>query len=238
VEGKAAPGREIIVVASRMDLDDVSGRVLFPTPQVAPWLPFVRFAETVTTGRGNDSDVHSHRAEEVLNYVLEGRVEYVDDLDHHSVLDRGAVALFTARAEAHHNLLARPDPRSRWVSIVVAAPGTTPGPPHRVQIGTVPSPHVPADGVVERHLVGREAGVASPVGLECVEIEFLGDGRCACPVGTGRRAVAYPVEGGATVDGRTVAAGSGALIEDGSEVSVEARAGTRVLLASAPRSAA
>jgi redox-sensitive bicupin YhaK (pirin superfamily) len=230
-----APGHEIVVIASHTDLEDVSGRVLFPTPRVGPFLPFVRFAETLATGRGDESGGHVHRREEVFNYIVEGRVEYTDDLDRRSVLEPGTVALLSAREEAHHNLTARPDPRARWLSVVAEVPATASGPAHRVQFA-MPTPSVPPGGeVVERQLVGRRASVRSVAGLKCVAIEFVRDGRCVCPLGSGRRAVAYTYEGAATLDGGVVPAGSGALIDDRSELSVEARAGARVLLASVPR---
>ena len=228
--------REWRVVASRMDLEDVSGRVLFPTPRVGPWIPFVRFAETVTTGAGDDSEGHSHKREEVLNYIVEGRVEYEDDVRRRSVLEQGAVVLLTAREEAHHNLMTRPSPRSRWLSVIVRVPTNLGGAPHAVQIATAPTPHQPEGGPVERRLVGRGAPIVSASGLECVDLEFSEKGRCRCPVGDGRRAVAYAYDGSGSVDGQVVEAGAGALIEDVNEVTVEAGAGTRVFLASAPRS--
>jgi len=235
----ARPGearREIVVVASRMELDDVSGRVLFPAPQMGPWLPFVRFAETLTTGTGDAADSHAHRAEEVMSYVVEGRVEYVDDREQSTLLDPGAVVLLTAREESRHNLIARPHPRARWLSTIVRAPPAPGEPGRRVQVGTARSPAPSADGVVERRLVGPGAPVDSAVGLECADLEFLRPGRCTCRLGPERRAVAYVYEGSAAVDGRPVATGSGALIERMEAVAVEATAGTRLLLASAPRS--
>lgn len=235
MKGVGEPPREWQVVASRMDLEDVSGRVLFPTPRVGPWVPFVRFAETVTTGHDDDSEGHSHKGEEVLNYIVEGRVDYEDDVGRRTVLDRGAVVLLTAREEAHHNVRANPAPRSRWLSVIVRVPPVAGGVPHAVQVATAAVPPRSGGGAIERPLVGRGAPVVSAAGLECVDLEFPDAGRCICPVGKGRRAVAYAYEGSASIDGHLVEAGAGALLEGVDEVAVQATSGSRVILASAPR---
>jgi len=228
------PERELRVVASRMELDDVSGRVLFPTPAQGPWIPFVRFAETVATGGDIDAEGHPHRQEEVMNYLLEGRVEYEDDVGHRSVLEPGTVVLFTAREEARHNLIPNQTPRARWLSVLVRCPPTAGGPPHRVQIAPVPVPVRPGEGTLERPLIGPEAPLASSAGLECVDIEFRATGRCVCPVGRERRAVAYVYDGSGWVDDQPLDAGAGALLENAVEVTLRGESGTRVLLATAP----
>lgn len=229
------PRRELRVVSSQIELEDISGRVLFPTPTQGPWIPFVRFAETVATGGEGDTGGHAHRGEEVMNYILDGPVEYQDDRGHRSVLERGAVVLLTAIEKSHHNLVPKSATRSRWLSVVVQCPVVRGAPPHRVQIAPGPIPARPGDGTLERRLVGREAPVVSASGLECVDIEFARDGRCVCPVGTDRRAVAYVYEGSGQVDDLPVGAGAGALLENAADVSFRAGLGTRVLLASAPR---
>ncbi len=224
------------VVSSHVDLEDVTGRVLFPTPLVGPWIPFERFAETVRTGSGDVSEGHSHRAEEVMSYIVEGPVEYEDDVGRHSLLDTGAVALLTARDEAHHNLMAKPAPRSRWLSVLVRYPSDLEGPPHRVQIARGNLPVRSGAGTIERLLVGPEAAIDSASGLTCVDLEFRKAARCVCPVGVERRAIAYTYEGSVTVGDQLVEVGAAALLDGVREASFAAKPGSRVLLASAPRS--
>jgi redox-sensitive bicupin YhaK (pirin superfamily) len=235
LSGTQEAARELRVVASRIELDDISGSVLFPTPAQGPWLPFVRFAVTISTGGGDDPAGHSHRGEEVMNYILEGHVGYEDDVGHDSVLERGAVVLLTAREEAHHNLMQKQGSRSRWLSVVVRCPPTMGGPAHQVHIAPGPIPALAGDVTAERRLVGPDAPVASSSGFECIDIEFRKDGLSAFPVGRERRAVAYTLEGSGLVDGQGVGAGAGALIENATEVSIRAASGTRILLASMPR---
>jgi|HubBroStandDraft_1064217.scaffolds.fasta_scaffold133404_2 redox-sensitive bicupin YhaK (pirin superfamily) len=229
-----APSRELRVVASHIDLEDVSGRVLFPTPAQGPWMPFARFAETVSTGGRTDTETHSHLREEVANYVLEGRVEYEDDLGRRSILEPGTVALFTARDEARHNLVPNLSPRARWCSVIVRCPPTTTGPSHRVQIAPAPGPVPGADGIIQRPLVGLDAPVASSCGLECLDLQFSGPGRWVGPLGRKRRAVAYVLDGRSRIDDHPVDAGAGALIESAMELLVVAEAPARLLIASAP----
>ncbi|MCI4357461.1 MAG: pirin family protein [Thermoplasmata archaeon] len=226
--------RELRVVSSQMDLDDVSGRTLFPSPNQGPWMPFVRVAETTISRQVGVSEGHDHRAEEVLNYVIEGRVEHEDDEGVTSLLEAGMVSLLTARLVGHHNLTAKTPPRARWLSVTVQCPPTAGGPPHLVQRARGPVPTRAGEGCTERHLVGRGGAVASGSGLDCVEFEFGAAGQCVCRVGRERRAVAYVFEGTAWISDQLVDAGAGALLEGVAEVSLRAKAGTRVLLASAP----
>jgi quercetin 2,3-dioxygenase len=220
-----------------MDLDDVSGRVLFPSPVQGPWLPFLRFAETATTGAQDDSGVHSHQGEEVLNYILEGRVEYEDDVGQRSLLDPGAIVLLTARTEAHHNLTAKPPPRSRWLSVVVQYPLGVGAARHPVQIASKPNASRESEGSVERRLVGPGAPIASASGLECLEIQFREAGQCVCPIGPERRAVAYLFEGSGSIDGLRVDAGAGVLTENSRELEFRCTSASRLFIVTASRTA-
>jgi redox-sensitive bicupin YhaK (pirin superfamily) len=226
--------RELRVVSSQIDLEDVSGRVLFPTPSQGPWMPFARVAETTIHRPAGASEGHGHREEEVLNYVVEGRVEHEDDTGVKSVLEAGSVSLLTAPVEGDHNLMAKTPPRARWLSVAVRCPPLPGAPPHLVQIARGPLPTRLGEVTTERHLVGPGGAVASSAGLECVEVEFRGDGQCVCPIGQQRRAVAYLFEGAAWIGEQRVDAGSGALLEGAAELAFRGTAGARILLASAP----
>ena len=226
--------REWKVVASRMELEDVSGRVLFPSLAQGAWTPFVRFAETVTTGGEREGEGHSHRHEEVLGYVLEGHVDHEDGAGHRTALGPGAAVLFTAPEEARHNLVPRSTARARWLSVVVQCPPTLGAPGPRVQVAPGPFPTRAGEGTVERHLVGPGGPITSSAGFECTEVEFRTPGRCVCPVGQDRRTVAYVFEGTGSVDGQPLENGTGALLEAVADVALRGEAGTRVLLASAP----
>ncbi|MGC2288425.1 MAG: pirin family protein [Thermoplasmata archaeon] len=228
--------RHLRVVSSQIELDDISGRVLFPSPAQGPWLPFLRIAETSTSGGGDDPEGHTHREEEVLNYIVEGRVEYEDDVGRRALLGPGSVELLTAREETRHKLMGAIEPtRTRWLSVVVRCVPEMGEPDHRAQVAHGPPPARRGDATLERLLVGPDSPVVSGAGLECVDIEFRKEGRCVCLIGRERRAVAYVFEGSGSVDGQLADAGAGALIDNVTEVSIQARTGTRVLLASAPR---
>ncbi|MGA7860972.1 MAG: pirin family protein [Thermoplasmata archaeon] len=234
--GTEGTSREFRVVSSRIDLDDVSGRVLFPSPLQGPWLPFQRFADTITTGGGDDTEGHTHQEEEVLNYVIEGRVDYEDDAGHRSVLEPGSVELLTAREETSHKLMGlKPGPRTRWVSVVVRCPPSIGASAHRFQVASGPAPIQSGKAALVRFLVGPDAPVASGCGLECIEIGFRTHGRCVCPVGPQRRAVAYVFDGSGSLDNQLLEVGVGALMENVTQVTIQAKSGTRLLLASVPR---
>jgi quercetin 2,3-dioxygenase len=229
------PPRELRVVATRVDLGDVSGRVLFPTPAQGPWMPFSRVAETVTTAAGDgDGEGHSHRQEEVLNYILEGEVEYEEEVGHRSVLGPGTVALFTAREPARHAVRLSRVPRARWLSVVIHLPLSTGGPPHRLQTAPSDPPARVGSGVLRRTLVGPGGPVTSATDFQCWDLEFPKEARCDWPAGAGRRVVAYVYDGSVSIDGRPVEGSSGALLENATQVSLRSVSAARLLLAIAP----
>jgi quercetin 2,3-dioxygenase len=230
--------RVLRVVSSRIDLDDTSGRVLFPSMAQGPWLPFLRFAETRTTRAENDPGGHPHRREEVMNYILEGHVDYEDDLGHRSLLGPGTVVLLTARDEVRHNLIANSDSPARWLSVVVECPPSSGEPYHRFQTAPGATPAPAGDGSIERRLVGSGAPVLASSGLTCTDVELRAGARCVRTLPRGQRAVVYVYEGSGRVDDRPVETGNGALLENATEIVFRAETGARVLFASAPRSLA
>jgi redox-sensitive bicupin YhaK (pirin superfamily) len=152
------------------------------------------------------------------------------------VLEPGSFELLTAREETRHKLMGMSkDSETRWMSVVVRCPPLPGGPARRFQVVTTLSSIPVGDAAVVRFLVGEDAPAASGAGLECADVEFRAKGRCVCPVGAGRRVVAYAYRDSATIEGQPIDEGMGALIENATELSLEANAGTRVLLASAPR---
>jgi redox-sensitive bicupin YhaK (pirin superfamily) len=228
--------RQMRVASSRIDLSDVSGRVLFPSPLQGPWLPFLRFADTITTGGGDDPEGHIHLEEEVLNYIIQGRTEYEDNAGHRSVLEPGMLELLTAREETRHKLMGLKDvPGSRWLSVVVRLPRGTGGPSHKFQVTHAPAPLDAGEVAIERFLVGPESSVESGAGLAVTDLEFRKEGECVCPIGSERRAVAYVFDGSAAVGAQSLETGDGELIENAAKISIRANPGARVLLASVPR---
>ena len=230
--------RELRVVASRIDLGDVSARVLFPTPEQGPWTPFARFADT-TLARHDDPGAHPHRDEEVLTYVIEGNVREEEEGGRRASLEPDSIVLLAAVGnEVSHKLLLGDGDRARWLSIVLSLRAAAGATPRTWQRAKVAPPVQTPDGMVERRIVSAEGPLHSAVGLECHEIELPSDRSCVCPIGSGRRGVAYPVAGAGDVDGRPVSEGVGALVEGVSSVVLRGCKGSRFLLATAPRRAA
>lgn len=226
--------RTVRVVASRIDLEDVSGRVLFPSMAQGPWTPFLRFAETVATGGGIDPEGHPHRDEEVLTYVLDGEVDHEDAEGSRTVLGAGSAVLFAARSETRHNLVAHPGSRARWLSVVIRLPGGDVGPDHRVQFAPAPLPAGEKPGARERRVVGPGAALVASSALECTELELRANVRHTWSIGRGRRAVVYVLDGRATIDEQPVEISSGALLENATAVSLNTESGARLIVASAP----
>lgn len=230
------PARDLRVVASHIDLEGISGRVLFPTPTQGPWLPFLRYAETVTAGGGDDAEGHTHQDEEVLNYIVSGRAEYEDHDGRRSTLGAGTVELLLARDETRHMLKGENSKaRTRWISIVVRGPRPPPVMARRFQIARTAGRVQTSGPTAQRVLVGAGSPLTSTVGLECKDLEFANPGRCVCSIPPGRRAVAYVFEGHGKVTGQDLPASTGVLLDNIETISIDAEKGSRLLLASVPR---
>src|SRR5205823_5465832 len=67
--------RSMSIVHGVIDDSDITARILFPTREKEPFLPFERFAESVATSR-KKGDLHAHLGQEVVTYVLEGTVDH------------------------------------------------------------------------------------------------------------------------------------------------------------------
>ena len=93
------------------------------------------------------------------------------------------------------------------------------------------------DGTAVRRLVGPGSGIESSVGIECELIEFPSNGTTFRRVGHDRIAIAYTLSGRGSVDNQTVDAGEAALVDDAAGVAIGGRAGLRLMLTTAPRSA-
>jgi len=55
------------IVHGVIDDSDITARILFPTREKEPFLPFERFAESVATSR-KKGDLHAHLGQEVVTY--------------------------------------------------------------------------------------------------------------------------------------------------------------------------
>src|SRR2546430_16999654 len=70
--------RSLTIAHGEIDASDKTTSLLFPTRAQAPWLPFERFAETMTTAR-TKLGRHGHHAEEVVIYLVDGEDDHVAD---------------------------------------------------------------------------------------------------------------------------------------------------------------
>src|SRR5213594_5154151 len=216
-----------------IDASDKTTSLLFPSREQAPWLPFERFAETMTTSR-TKLGRHPHQAEEVVIYLVDGEVDHVDDSGRREALTAGSVAVLTAHQEISHDMEMLRGKRARWLSVVVRLPWHTEPPPTAVQIKTAGDAKEGSDGTVQKPVVGPLARADASSGLECTDIEFARTATGFFRIGHNRRAVAYVLEGSGMIDDVPIKSGSGALLENMSAVAIGGSPGYRLLLASVP----
>ena len=225
--------RSLTVAHGEIDASDKTTSLLFPSREHGPWLPFERFAETMTTSRSKLGR-HSHQAEEVVIYLVEGEVDHMDAAGRRESLTPGSVAVLTAHEEVSHDLEMLKGKRARWLSVVVRLPWHTEPPPTTVQIKTAGDATEGSDGTVQKPVVGPLARADGSSGLECTDIEFARQATGFFRIGLDRRAVAYVLSGSGMIDDVPLKAGSGALLENMSAVAIGGAPGYRLVLASIP----
>jgi redox-sensitive bicupin YhaK (pirin superfamily) len=226
----------VITVDSHPDEDDPESRLLMPTREEGPFLPFERFAETFAKSR-TEIGFHPHEAQEVIAYILEGYVHHEDATGHHADLSTGSVLVVTAHQEIRHRLTLQPrseDHKARWLSIVLRLPWHTEPPMTSIQIKEAGDAAETHDGTIRRPVVGPLARADSAMGLECTDVSFTEQADVSFQVGRGRRGVAYVLEGSGSVEKAEVGNGQGVLFENITRFAVHGLPGFRLFLASVP----
>jgi redox-sensitive bicupin YhaK (pirin superfamily) len=223
------------VVLGEISAKDATTRAAIPSAGLPRWPPFERVAETIATPRRR-FPLHRHEGCEVLTYVIEGSGSYEFGNDPPRTLSAGATHLLTASTNVAHAINPGKGQTIRWFAVVAALPpGSTA--PVRVQSTHVRPGPGSTDGTAVRRLVGPGSGIESSVGIECELIEFPSNGTTFRRVGHDRIAIAYTLSGRGSVDNQTVDAGEAALVDDAAGVAIGGRAGLRLMLTTAPRSA-
>ncbi|HWM49730.1 MAG TPA: pirin family protein [Thermoplasmata archaeon] len=225
--------RDLKIVRGEIDASDRTTSLLFPNRDQGPWLPFERFAETMTTAR-TKVERHNHQAEEVFMYVLDGEIQHIDGSGRHDALTPGSTAVLTAHEQMSHELVAVPGKRARWLSIVVRLPWHTEPPPTSLQVKGPSEAKEAADGSVQRPVIGPLARADAFSGLELVDLEFAKTGTGFFRIGRNRRGVAYVLNGSGKINNVEVDPGSGVLLENISGVAIGGSPGYRVALATVP----
>ncbi|MGI0132282.1 MAG: pirin family protein [Thermoplasmata archaeon] len=218
-----------------MQLEQLTGRVLFPTMQQGPWLPYERFAEVIAS-RPNEAVLHSHRLEEVVNYVISGTVIHQDDRGERAEVEAESVIVLSTGPERSHDVYPAEGRAAHWIAIGVELLGRADETESVLQIVHLPEAQSLQKGVLVRQVVGSRSPARSIRGLEVVDLEFKDTEEVALrrPCGLGHREVAYVLYGSGSVDGLTVAPGAAVLTEDVPSVEVRGSPGFRVLIATAP----
>jgi redox-sensitive bicupin YhaK (pirin superfamily) len=227
--------RRLTLRSSPLDLEDISGRILFPTIERGPWPPFERFVEVSMRSLGS-SDPHAHAGEEALVYVLEGPLRHDDGNGRSTTLGPGSVLLVTAPREVRHDLSMREGSHTRWLAVVLRLPERAPLSEPSVQTATARRTEAETDDVRRTPVAGRAGPVRPVTGLECLDLSFEKDADASLAPGPDRRTVVYTLDGSALVDGKTVPASSAVALDGVPEIRVRGEAGSRLIAASAPRS--
>src|SRR5438128_980845 len=214
------------ITQGQIDASDVTTRLLFPTSQQGPWSPFERFAETIATARKKEG-LHSHSAEEVVVYVLEGYVDHDSDAGQPATLTQWSVLVLTAHESIRHELVMQKGRSARWMSIVLRLPWHAEPPPTSVQIKTAGDPIEAADGTVQRPAVGSHARADSFTHIECADIAFAKEGTAFFRLGQTQRSVAYVLSGSGIVGTEHRDPRRGAALESGSGFSLHGTPGSR-----------
>lgn len=229
------PARRLVSGQAReTQLDGVDGRTLFPSPDFTYWPPFERFAEAV--GMAVEApDLHAHRREEVVMYVLSGRLGEHDEGQPVSEIPAGSVRLLATGPETVHDTSPATGGRTHWVSLVIRRLDDVRDPtPARQSSPVVPWAAAPP-GLAGSAVVGPGSSVRSPSGLRLFDVRFPDVREAELPVGPAADALVYVLEGRAQVEGRELAAGAGLLSSGWETLRTRGAGGTRLIFAAVPR---
>lgn len=183
---------------------------------------------------------HPHRGIETVTYLLKGRVTHGDSIGNSGTIGPGDVQWMTAGSGIVHQEMPQPTRGGLagfqlWVNLPARDKLTT---PRYRDVAAASIPVVtPVPGVKVRVIAGEIAGVRGPVRDIVVDPEYLDVSlrtgvAFAQPMAHGLNGFCYVVEGAVSVGGRTVAAGSVALLGAGDLVRLQADEVSRVLLVS------
>src|SRR5437762_12642369 len=109
------------IVHGVIDDSDITARILFPTREKEPFLPFERFAESVATSR-KKGDLHAHLGQEVVTYVLECTVDHEYGAGVHDNLPPGSILVLTASQAVRHAQTMEKEHTGRWLSLDASFP--------------------------------------------------------------------------------------------------------------------
>ncbi|MGA7923476.1 MAG: pirin family protein [Thermoplasmata archaeon] len=223
----------MVPIKGEIDTTDVSVRRLFPTSKVKEWLPYKLFGETIATSRKRPG-AHSHAAEEVVTYVLEGYVDYVGSQGPQVSLHAGCVLTLTASATTSHELAMRKGRTARWIGITLPITLTREGEPPVVQTSEVSRPEASPDGSISVPVIGTGGPVRLKSGLNLADVAFVEEGTAFVRAGADRRTIVYSISGSGSVDQQHVHAGNGVLLDGVGAIALQGLPGFRVIVASAP----
>jgi redox-sensitive bicupin YhaK (pirin superfamily) len=207
--------------------------MVIPSSAQGVWAPFERVGEIVAT-LGRRFPPHSHEAEEVLTYMVEGLASYELPPGPPTALEPGAVGLLVSSAKVVHTLKPSRGTTIRWFSLVADLPAGA-AVPTRAQFDRPATSAPQADGSVTRRLVGPAASVTSAMGLEVEEVGFVTAGTSFRRIGHERRGVVYALSGRGDVDGQAIEIGEAALVENVSGIALRGSTGFRSLVATVPK---
>ncbi|MBN8727194.1 MAG: pirin family protein [Xanthomonadales bacterium] len=176
---------------------------------------------------------HPHRGFETVTYMLAGRMRHGDNHGNSGLLTAGSVQWMTAgRGIVHSEMPEQEDGLmwgfQLWVNLPAADKMTAPRykdiAPERIPLVET------GDGALVRVIAGRFAGATGPVSGIAVDplyldLELDAGATLSLPVPEGHNAFAYVFAGDARFgdgEGRGVARGELAVLEDGAAVSIRA----------------
>lgn len=228
-------GARLVVGSARVTrLDGTEGRTLFPSPDFTHWPPFEMLAETSTIG-SHAVEPHSHAREEVVNYVLSGRLMVYDENRRGHEVPNGSANLLTAARQQVHDVGPKAGARAHWISLVLRLPRDAAEPEESSQTGpTLPLPNPPA-GLSISSVVGDSGPIRSVLGLDMQDVLFRETIETELPLEPPRTALIYVLGGRARVAKKELSVGGGLLSEGPTSLSISGDRGSRLIFASVGR---
>lgn len=234
---------ELALPAKARHIDDFEvGRVL-PAPERRMLGPFAFFDHigpaALQPGRGLDVRPHPHIGLATVTYLFEGAILHRDSLGNEQLITKGAINWMSAGRGIVHSERSPADERAKgprmhglqlWVALPRASEESAPSFEHHEEATL---PYLTDKGVSLRVLAGIAFGAKSNVTtsspLFYVDAELEAGARLQVPTEYEERGV-YLVDGDATCDGAPCSARTLNFLRASSEVVLEARTRSRIVL--------
>jgi len=206
--------------------DGVSVKRLMPVAGLRNFDPFVLWDHFDISGGGFPN--HPHRGFEAITYLFDGGMKHTDTLGNRGTVAAGGAQRFTAGRGIVHSEF--PDERAHGIQLWINLPQRLKSiEPDYQQLQSEMIPESRKNGVTIRAIVDAERAIRLHLDVEYFDIIMDAESSYTRKLVAGHRGFIYVVHGSAEINGKRVASGDAAFIEDVAQVELQSSRSARLM---------